>query len=56
MKIIIMYDLSRIDELPAIINKVLSDDSLRKHTADAAYLLAKEKSIHGRFVPWSFYV
>lgn len=40
---IIMYDLSRIDELPAIINKVLSDDSFRKHTADAAYLLAKEK-------------
>ena len=38
-----MYDLSRLDELPGIINKVLSDDNFRKYTVDAAYVLAKEK-------------
>lgn len=40
---IIMYDLSRLEELPGLINKVLSDAGYRQNIADNAYMLAKDK-------------
>lgn len=40
---IIMYDLSRLEELPEIINNVLSNARYRENIADNAYMLAKDK-------------
>jgi spore maturation protein CgeB len=42
---IIMYDLSRLEELPEIINNVLSNARYRENIADNAYMLAKDKHI-----------
>ena len=38
-----MYDLSRLEELPEIINNVLSNARYRENIADNAYMLAKDK-------------
>ena len=38
-----MYDLSRLEELPEIINEVLCNDRYRENIADNAYMLAKDK-------------
>ena len=38
-----MYDLSRLEELPEIINEVLCNDRYRENIAENAYMLAKDK-------------
>lgn len=40
---IIVFDLNRLEELPKLINKVLSDNELRQKIADNAYMVANKK-------------
>lgn len=40
---IIVFDLNRLEELPKLINKVLSDNDLRQKIADNAYMVANKK-------------